>query len=295
MTNELVIASTTDEQSKIDAAVQNDESAARGRAPQPEEQNLDGSGVVSFEHPRSERTMLQERLAAAEAELQELTYPEDENETVTTNEAAKAEQGATKTETQEETPAVPDTEVDRYWADVRRMALLDARRDARAKLGLPVDDYYSEKMREHLSTPAQKLNQARQQLATKFQERVNAIKPGNFDELLQAATADTSAPPITGEIVDALLGLPNGAEAYVYLLQNPKEWRRIGSSPAAVAEIGALTARLGAPARRAISNAPEPIRPVGGSPTRSAKSPDEMSFAEYRAWRDRQSKSNFRR
>jgi hypothetical protein len=136
----------------------------------------------------------------------------------------------------------------------------------------------------------------RQELASKFTARLNQIKPPDFEKLVQADFAAGPKVRLEG-IADALLSLPGGPEAYIHLLQHPEEWRRLASLPehVSVAEIGRLTARLTAPARRSVSNAPAPIRPVGGSATRVSKPPDEMDYQEYRTWRDKESKLRFRR
>jgi len=75
------LASTTDEKATIDAVAAGEEA----REPQTQfeiEQELDGSSSVAFEHPASERSLLLERLRAEEAEADVLIGPEAEVETV---------------------------------------------------------------------------------------------------------------------------------------------------------------------------------------------------------------------
>src|SRR6266567_8092095 len=69
----LSVATTTDSLAVATAAARNDEAGARIPAPPPEVSEMDGSSVVSFEHPRSERTLLLERLAEAENDFTEMS------------------------------------------------------------------------------------------------------------------------------------------------------------------------------------------------------------------------------
>jgi hypothetical protein len=61
----LEISTATDSQDIVSAAAQGDTEDARIAEQPMESEQLDGSTVLSFEHPRSERTMLIERLVAA--------------------------------------------------------------------------------------------------------------------------------------------------------------------------------------------------------------------------------------
>jgi hypothetical protein len=289
MSNELTIASSTDPQEKIDSAAENNEAAARVPiADAGVTESKDGT-TRAFEHARSERTMLQERLDAAEAELQELTYPENENETVTTNEAAKAEEGATKT-AQEETPdALRDVD-----PETVRMARLDARRDFRRQMGLPPDDeYYASLQQQHLSTPQAELDHMRAERFTSFQSQLKELAPTDLQTRAQALIAqglDVSIP-----VQDALVSLDGGPQTLIYLIDHPEELRKLASMSdyGATARVAQLAARL-TPQKRSISAAPPPIKPVGGSATKSSVPAGEMPYQEYKAMREREIKNRYR-
>jgi hypothetical protein len=104
-------------------------------------------------------------------------------------------------------------------------------------------------------------------------------------------------PDIAELVGDALLALPGGPEATLYLIRHPEQARELQGLPehVAVAKVAQLTARLDPAAKRQRSNAPPPISPVGGSATRSSLPLDELPYAEYRRRRDEQSKNRYRK
>lgn len=146
----------------------------------------------------------------------------------------------------------------------------------------------------------------------------------DFDETL------SNQVPIYAGVQMALMELENGAEVAYYLGKHRDVAAKLMemSPERAIAEVGKLAANLGEveveseepssssdegpqggsqgggpaatdraapPPRRAVSNAPAPIKPVGGSATRSSVPLDELPYSEYRRIRDQQQKNRYRR
>lgn len=86
----------------------------------------------------------------------------------------------------------------------------------------------------------------------------------------------------------AIMEAENGEDVAYHLGKNIEEAKRIMSlNPRSqIMAIGMLSAKLAAdpPKPKTPSNAPAPIKPVGGSSVTS-KSPDQMSDAEFNKWR----------
>lgn len=117
------------------------------------------------------------------------------------------------------------------------------------------------------------------------------------------AVAFQESTPISPAMQDAILDSDRGADIAYYLGQHQDEATRIAAlSPvAAVRAIGRIEAALepaAAPKSPAVkppateqpktkaSAAPKPIRPLSGASRQVQKNPDDMTIAEYRAWRD---------
>lgn len=122
-----------------------------------------------------------------------------------------------------------------------------------------------------------------------FQQKADAAraKYEDFDDVVG------DAPPITAVMRDALLESEHGADVMYHLGQNPAEITRISQlSPVAqVRELTRLEAKLAPPPApeakpKAITKAPEPIRPVGTSAAPNPTFKADMSFDEYRRWRE---------
>lgn len=113
---------------------------------------------------------------------------------------------------------------------------------------------------------------------------------------------------VTPGVATAIAELPNGPEVIVHLCRDP--W-----CPDGIVALNEMTPKQ---ARRVLgewskaveaeesgpenpqpvsgrSRAPAPIRPLGGSSTKSSVPPEEMSYQEYRKFRDRQEKQRYRR
>ena len=95
--------------------------------------------------------------------------------------------------------------------------------------------------------------------------------------------------PITGHMAEALMASPHFAEIGLALAENPREARAIASMSQVeqYMEIGRMAERLsGSPPKR-VTQAPDPIKPVTGNGGPVAKKPEEMSYKEFKAFREK--------
>jgi hypothetical protein len=281
MSDELTVISTTDPQAVVEAVANDQDEDARTPAPAQKD-----STVASYEHPRSERKLLLERLKQHEADLQTLTNPEDETgESIVVNEAAEGEADSDPEAAESESQADVD--------EIRKRATEDAVRDARRKMGLDGNAW-----QQQLSPEEIQLRQMRAELSIPFGARMAQIRAQmpDLDSVMEAAKTDGS-PDVSPAVMDALLALPGGPEATVHLIKNPEARERLANLPdhVAVAAVADLAARLSSSGKRVRSNAPPPIRPVGGSSTKSSVPLDERPYSEYRKIRDQQEKNRYRR
>ena len=276
--------STTTDSAAVASAVANDEEGGRIPTPKLDVEKLDGSTATSYEHPRSERTLLLERLADHEADLEALTSPEADSEQVSS------------TESSEEGQPVDESELGIDMQAVRRAATEDAIAAARRQQA-ERERYYAEQQRQHFSPEQLELNRTLAALQANFAAGLEATgaEQAELQKLIEAR--EKEGLDVSDSVRDALLSLPNGPAAMVHLVRNPAELRRLAgmSDAVAVAHVGALTARLSPAARRAVSNAPAPITPVGGSSTKSSVPLDQTDYATYRRIRDQQAKNRYRR
>ena len=116
---------------------------------------------------------------------------------------------------------------------------------------------------------------------TTFKERQDSFKADHPDFEQVAFREDLKISPAMSQ---AILMADDGPAIAYHLGQHPEEAERIAAlSPIqAVYEIGKISLRLTAPVPRP---KPEPIRPLGSRSASTVKSPDEMSMAEYAAFR----------
>lgn len=93
----------------------------------------------------------------------------------------------------------------------------------------------------------------------------------------------TATPVMQEVIIDSEMG---PYMAY-HLGKNPAEAARIATLPAhrQAVELGKLEAKITA-ARTLPKQPPDPVQPVRGIKSGGVKDPNEMSFTEYRAWRE---------
>lgn len=126
----------------------------------------------------------------------------------------------------------------------------------------------------------------------------------DFDEVFGSAEGEHP-----DYVRDAIIDSEYGPDIAYYLAKNPKEYQDIvnSSQVSALRKIGriehaitlqnegatATTAQkaTGSPAR---TSALRPTKPVGGT-VKGTVPPDEMSYSEYRKWRDKQDKERYRR
>lgn len=106
----------------------------------------------------------------------------------------------------------------------------------------------------------------------------------NFDQVIGSIPAEHITPQVASVIKTA----DNGPDVAYKLGSDPALAMRIASMSEAeqVFELGRLSASLTAPKPITQSNAPDPIKPVGGQ-SRVQKDPSKMSNAEYRLWREK--------
>jgi hypothetical protein len=187
-----------------------------------------------------------------------------------------------------EAPVEQDQVADESGIDmqaIREAATRDALEDARR---LHRATYYQQAQQP---APQAELERLRTELTQDFARRMDAIKPANFDQVMQAAAQDGY--DITPEIRDALLMLPSGERVAMYLLEHPEERRYLSSwtDTDAVTRTAILASSLASPPRRQRSSAPLPISPVGGSSTRSSLPPDELPYQDFVRMRERQIKA----
>ena len=279
MDTDLQVATTTDTAAVAEAVANGDEQGSRSPAPKAEVE-MDGStAAVSFEHERSERTLLLERLAQHETDLEALIGPEADSVQLSS------------TEPSEEGQPVDESKLGIDMAAVREAATSDAIEDARR---LHREAYYQDQAKQHFPQQTE-LDQLRAQLAVPFAQRMQELRAKTPDIAELDKRSNIPIPPAVG---DALLALSGGPEATLYLIRHPEEARQLQQVPehVAVAKVAQLTARLDpATKRRAVSNAPAPISPVGGSSTKSSIPLDQADYQTYRRVRDQQAKERFRR
>lgn len=167
-------------------------------------------------------------------------------------------------------------------------------------------------IRQQIAAEEEKETQlsAQQALVKSYNERVDAARE-RYDDFDDFAFKENI--PIYDGVKAIIMQDPNGVDLQYYLARNPKVARDLMAMPVelAMARAGAIAAQLGtteteAPSsssdeeepsavRKASKNAPAPIRPVGGSATKSSVPLDELPYSEYRKLRDQQEKNKYRR
>jgi hypothetical protein len=265
----VILATTTDEQATVEAALGDDEAAARVPV---ESSSLsefrhsaeDGTQSLAYESPISSRHQVEQELAEAEKDLAALSTPE---------------------ETEARTEPGDGVDLDA----VRKAATADAIEAGRRLVA---------ERQEQPSGPTQaELDQLRSELAVPFAARMQELKAStpDFKEVFEKAI--TEGVDISPKVADVLLALPGGPETAVYLARNKQERERLARLPDDVAAAAAaqLAARFDPALRARRSAAPAPIKPVGGSATKSSVPLDEMPYSEYRKLRDQQERARYRR
>ena len=160
-----------------------------------------------------------------------------------------------------------------------------------------------------------------QEIEEAYSSQVDAAK-AKYEDFEQALSGNI---PMWDGVIVAIKQLENGAEVAYYLGKNRDIAKKLMEmTPVrAIAEVGKIAASLGErladtpdtgeeneaieedeeqpvhkadpPPRQAVSAAPRPIKPVGGSATKSSVPLDELPYAEYRKLRDQQARNRYRR
>lgn len=95
---------------------------------------------------------------------------------------------------------------------------------------------------------------------------------------------------VSADAADMIISSDHSIELVNFLAKNPLEAQRLKTmSPIQAARtIGQLETRVQRPATKKISTAPAPVKTVSGNSGNAGKSLDEMSHAEYVAYRKKQ-------
>lgn len=142
---------------------------------------------------------------------------------------------------------------------------------------------------------AREVERQRQEAMASFQQRTQAVRAElpDFDDVV--AAADVVVPPA---LAQAILTSEQGPRIMYQLASSRDELARISALPPLVAarEIGRLEAKLASgtatpakPTPNPVTRkpaAPAPIDPVKTRGPAAVKPPSEMSYDEYRRWRD---------
>ena len=166
-------------------------------------------------------------------------------------------------------------EYDRYLGDVTRHAVRD---EVSAIL----------REQEELAQRRQALTR-QQQIVQDYSQRVSQFAQTVPDYLEVLDSVEHIRLP--SGMVHALMRHPEGPRLGYELSKRPDQLEYMTSLPHSemVEELGKfekrVLARATTPTPGARSQAAPPIRPVGQTATKSTKSPDEMSLSEYKAWR----------
>ena len=134
---------------------------------------------------------------------------------------------------------------------------------------------------------------AREKVVAAHEARIDTFRSGHAD--FDAVIAQGKDLPMTQPMQDSVLNSDMGPEVMYHLCRFPEECDRIAAlSPmVAIREMGKLEARIEAagtgPASSStpLTNAPRPIKPVGGGATASTVPLDQMDYQSFRRARER--------
>lgn len=154
------------------------------------------------------------------------------------------------------------------------------------KYNAAIEQYYSKKSAaEFEARQRQEMTWKQQQEWTQKQSRTLAQGAATYADFDQVV----SQVPISPTAAEAIVISEKGADVAYFLGKNPGEAARINSLPPIqqVYELARIESRLSAPQPKPkTTSAPDPVPTVGGR-ERVSKSPDKMSYAEYKAARER--------
>jgi len=293
MPDEVVVSSTTDTRGSVEKAaalsygeeyepqidenvvvMDSEEAEAAGRAPVQEgplgqfRESADGQ-TISYEHPQSERQTLLARLEAEVSDAVELTKDATLD--------AEPEAG-TETPTPNLTP-----EQEKQMADLAFQEFIATKQRQIQQPGDPTA--------QQLAAEQARYQQRMQEATATYDSEMQKIKQRNPAEFAAAEARFLAErfPPVPEPIRAALASVEGGPQVGYYLMQNPDQYRELLKTGgyAATARIGQLAAQF-APRSRPISTAPAPIRPVGGSSTRSSLPLDQSDYQDFKRIRESQ-------
>jgi hypothetical protein len=222
---------------------------------------------------------------------------------------------ADKTPTLSDAPSVPAPKLEDLNADGSpKFKNYEAWMDAHSEWTIAEAARRSEAVAKRAAEEARNADRARIERATADRETQNALAHyGTRLEEFKTTHADfdavvDAAQPIAQGIVEDLgpdafaiidryttVDADNGPGIVYYLAQHPAEMERIAklSPPLQLAALGKIDARLEAastparpPVAAPVTKAPEPIKPVGSSPTTSGVAPDDEDYQAYKARRN---------
>ncbi len=162
-----------------------------------------------------------------------------------------------------------------------------------------VDWKVSERLTHHEAQQRDRIERDRAQraqedLVAAHTARIDTFRSehGDFDAVVTAG----KDLPMTRPMQDAVLNSESGPAMMYHLCQNPEECDRIAAMNPILAlkEMGRLEGRLEAAppgptsTTESITKAPRPIKPVGGGATASTIQPDQMSYQDYKRYREKQ-------
>jgi hypothetical protein len=264
MSDELVLATSSDTQESAEKALNPDREAGRVKVEDSAlsdftAESTDGKTITSYERADSSRHLYEQQLDEAEADLVELSKPEP------------AEADATAQQSDIDIEAV------------RKAATEDAIRDARARMTA----------QQQSPSVESQYNAVLEQAGAAFVSRMEEIKSKDpsFMQLVHKLDDVIFAPEVREAMVYS------GADVVAYLVRNPGEAKKLAALPplAAVAQVGALATKMTTNSRRVQPAPGAVITPVGGSSTKSAVPLDEAPYQDYRRIRDQQEKNRYRR
>lgn len=149
--------------------------------------------------------------------------------------------------------------------------------------------------REALKLQQEKLKSEFKEKAETFQSRLTEFQKNtpDFSETIE----DVDDIQISVHVQDAILTSDFGPALMYELAKNRDVYEKINGLPRdrAFLEIGKIEAKIqeknsSTPTKQAkqTTKAPPPIKPVGTSGTGTSKNPEEMSFSEFKKWRESQ-------
>lgn len=161
-------------------------------------------------------------------------------------------------------------DLDALDIDKSRFAINQVRKE---ELAREVEDYRAETV---------------ERAAQAFSERAATFQLENPDYNPQAIGPIINGLPNAHVMAMEILESENGPQLGHYLAQHPRDAQRIASLPERqqIRELALIEARLVQPAPVKVTQAPAPVKTVGGRAAPAATDPDKMSHAEWLKWRE---------